>query len=931
MGKGQVLDHRIGSREMVGRQEELAVLHACRRALGQSAGSIVLVEGEAGIGKTRLLEHFERAAREGRARIFVSSECLERAQQPFGPLRKLAAKLVPIASSRFDTNAARTVLQLTQDSLTQDGSAPAARIEKVELFEALIELLRDVCVKQSVIFSIEDIHWADASTLEFLVYAASRIATMRLLILATYRSDEAKTNQQLLDALGHMLRQRAVKSICLGALPDEEIRVLIGRASHGMPPPDNVSRNIIELSEGNPFFAEELARSALSSEYREGRATLPLSIRATILHRVATLSEDDRRKLSHAAVIGYRFDPALLARAMGVDVEAIASTLQRARDLEIVEDEIGGRLQCRFRHAVTQQTIYGELLAYDARRIHARVLATLESLGDRDAHLQELADHAWIAGDVEKTMRYNERAGDAAFAIGALSEAATCFQRAVGSARDEADEARIFERLTAVNEASGKLGEAIAATREALAIRIRREEWDDAGRLMGILVGDIANTTGERDMTAPEAFLLEHGTKLSRAARNRLLCFLARLSSAGNDFQSVDYYLSQVEDPDSLIPRVRQNYLISLLNRHSHFGKLSAWKSVAQECFDALSALDDRFLAAIGYGAVGYSGLCLQAAAEVDRALNFADEIVAKRNFKGLASYGAAIRAWHYYLTGDLVAARALMARALEDSEVFVAQQVLAIVGCPIALALDEPALATQSLRYIASQETETFTALDGAQMLASRGLWHVANDRLASACNDLRWALRSSSFESPGAILVIPVAARHLPIGELLPLLESAGDIATENVPGRANVAFVTAIVKQRIGDEAAAKRLAAEAAALFGELKWPLFEATALEVADEPARARIIYDRCGRFATGRQSEGEVSFSDALPLSGRERQIAECVTEGLSNTTIAERLAINNKTVEKHISSIFLKLKIRSRAELAAHVTRQHARREEP
>lgn len=908
---------------MLGREEELATLHDCRRALGKSAGSLVLVGGEAGIGKTRLLEDFRRVAREGRARTLVTSECLERAQQPFGPLRELVGNLLPGLPTRaLPEDVARTLQQLTPEVRGQQTSSPIVALDKAQVFSALIALLQLACLKQAVIFTIEDLQWADPSTLEFLTYVAPRMATLRLMILATYRSEEVKAQQPLLEALGHLLRERTVKCLSLQPLDALNIRVLVLNQA---PLGDNAVRAIVERSEGNPFFAEELAKSAQSTRNSNDRQALPLSIRAMFLQRLASLSIKDRRILSHAAVIGYHFDPIILALAIELDIETIAATLQRARDLRIIEDAPRQARLCRFRHSLIQQTIYEELLAYDARRVHERVLETLESLEDQSSHLQALAEHAWIASDAQKTLRYNERAAESAFALSALAVAATCFRRALDAAKDDDDKARLLERLTSVNQAAGNIAEAIETTRQAFSIRLRREQWDDAARLMGFLVGDIVNSTGEGDLSEPENFLREHGQKLSRDARNRLLAFLARVSSAANDFKTVNYYLAQVEEPDSLIPRVRQNYLLSYLNLHANSGELSAWKSVAQQCFNALLASEDPFLAAGGYGAVAYTGMHLKAGTEILRALDFADAIVAKFDYRGFATYAATIRAWHCYLKGDLPAARTLVEQALEDSEAVVAHKALAAVGPLIALALGDEVLATRSLGIYASEDTSRFSGLDGAQTLSARALSRIANGRLGDACVDLRWALRHAAFEQPGAILVLPVAARYLPRDEIASLMQSRVSPAEENITARANGAFVSAIIEHRRGDAAKTQAASREAARLFAELKWPLFEAAALELSGELERARGIRARCGAFEAATPGMAP-SLSDPISLlSAREREVADFVTAGLGNLAISERLTINIKTVEKHLSSTFAKLGLRSRAELAAIMTRRN------
>ncbi|MEO6913666.1 MAG: helix-turn-helix transcriptional regulator [Candidatus Baltobacteraceae bacterium] len=335
-----------------------------------------------------------------------------------------------------------------------------------------------------------------------------------------------------------------------------------------------------------------------------------------------------------------------------------------------------------------------------------------------------------------------------------------------------------------------------------------------------------------------------------------------------------------------------------------------------------MGATKDPYLQTIGYQAIAQTGLFLQAQLEVERALGFADAIVAKYHFKGLAAFGAAVRALHCYLRGELHQVEALVLLVVDQLEVYVAQQVVSIGGTRVALLTGNDMLAKKSLGDVETAERKSFDGLDGSQILSSRALWRAAHDRLDVAQEDLRWALRNATFQQPGAILVLPVAARYLPLAELDSLIQSQVPLAENNLPARANLALVSAIVKQRNENGAEARTIACEAARLFAELKWPLFEAEALEIAGESERAREIYERCG-VPSATKTAGKPSNPKAF-LSAREQEIADCVTSGLSNAQIAERLMISTKTVEKHLSSVFAKLSIRSRTELAAFITRQ-------
>src|SRR5215472_13926853 len=152
-------------RTFVGRRKELAALDDARKMLARSDGSFLLVSGEAGIGKSRLLTEFLDLARDKRARNLITTECIQRAQQPLGPIRSLVRSLIPaIDINAMPPTAVRAVIQLIPEELPRDAVEPIAGyvLEKDQLFAALLELLRQVCAKRATILALEDLHWSDA-------------------------------------------------------------------------------------------------------------------------------------------------------------------------------------------------------------------------------------------------------------------------------------------------------------------------------------------------------------------------------------------------------------------------------------------------------------------------------------------------------------------------------------------------------------------------------------------------------------------------------------------------------------------------------------------------------------------------------------------------------------------------------------------------
>ncbi len=924
----------------IGRRAELEALDAARLELRKSHGSFVLVGGEAGIGKSRLVSEFVRRSGDIRSRNLAGAECIARAQVPFGPVRTLLTTLVPkIAQDELPSSVRRGLAQLVPEAVSLAAGNASSELAKPDLFAALAAFFQLVAAKRLTVLTLEDLHWSDPSTLEFLAFLAPRIASSRLLVVATYRSDELEARAELFETVSRLVRESNVRDLRLEPLGHEELQELIDAtldASGQLA--DDVKRDVERRSEGNPFFAEELLKNALA--WRDER-TLPLSIRASIVERLSLLSDDDRALLTLAAALGYRFDPNVLALVADREIDAVLPTLRRAHDLNILAEDAGARtrVRYRFRHALTRQTIYDAMLGFDARRLHERILSALERLGDDDDHLEELAYHAAAAHVAVKALTFNERAGERALAVRALVEATTFFEAALAFAVREEDRARILERIGSAFQQQGQLRRGVDAFERAFEIRRKRGEFDAAAGLFTSIVGDRSNLGDGGTVHAAERFVDEYGARLSREPRDRLLALSGRLASAWYDFDATRRLLAKTSPPAELAPGARQNYYIARLNEHAAAGDARAWSAVADELFAFVSELTP-YLATIALFAIGQTGTYLSENERVERAFERADAILAEGDFGGIAAFGAAAKAAYFVLRGKLDAARALTDVALSRSEVFVAQVIAARFGPYLALALGDERLAERTLQDEVVRDAREGTVIgESPLVLAARARWLFARGRAAEARADVRLALSGAHPTLPQMGLVAVEAAEILDVAELPSLDTLIGPWAAVPDRGRhAAAALVRAIVAGRRGERDAATLRAGEAAALYREIGWPLYEARALECAGRLEEAAGLYARCGavadvtRFAQLRSARAhepspvpvEAEGSGLAALSAREREVALLVTDGLTNTAIGARLSLAEKTIEKYLSAIFVKLGVRSRAQIAAVVARE-------
>jgi predicted ATPase len=238
----------VRCRVFVGRRKELAALDDARKSLAKSSGSFMLISGEAGIGKTRLLNEFLGLAHNRRARHFVNTECLQRAQQPLGPVRSFVRTLVPtIVLADVPRSVLRALVQVIPEELPRGVVTANADfvLEKEQLFSALLAFFRLVCAKRATLLTVEDLQWSDESTLEFLGYLAHRMEAMRLLVVATCRSDELETNERLLASMSQLFREPNVYRTMLEPLESREIRALVDGSLEGRDSlPEHIARDI---------------------------------------------------------------------------------------------------------------------------------------------------------------------------------------------------------------------------------------------------------------------------------------------------------------------------------------------------------------------------------------------------------------------------------------------------------------------------------------------------------------------------------------------------------------------------------------------------------------------------------------------------------------------------------------------------------------
>jgi DNA-binding CsgD family transcriptional regulator/tetratricopeptide (TPR) repeat protein len=350
-------------------------------------------------------------------------------------------------------------------------TTPGFWSEQGRLFELLLGLLERVGAERPALLVVEDLHWADRSTRDLLAYLVRNLRHGRLLLVATYRSDELHRRHPLRPFLAELDRGRRVERLELARFGPAEVAAQLA-GIQGAPVPAELAARIHARSGGNAFFVEELLATAAGAD-----GELPPSLRDTLLARIELLAEPTQQVLAVAAAAGARVEHELLAEVAGVAEADLLSGLREAVSAHVLLADADGTYG--FRHALVKEAVYAELLPGERTRLHARFAAALASRdGDGDpGHAAELAWHWYAAHDLDRALPAAVSAGLAADRAYAFAEAQRQFERALElwercqEAADGLgmDKAELLARAGEAAANAGAADRAVALVRGALA------------------------------------------------------------------------------------------------------------------------------------------------------------------------------------------------------------------------------------------------------------------------------------------------------------------------------------------------------------------------------------------------------------------------------------------------------------------------------
>ncbi len=971
---------------LVGRERELAALIERLAAARRGEGGVVLVAGEPGIGKTRLLSEFAARTRADGLCVLAGRAYEGEGLPPYLPFVEV---LRAYARGRGDTplrealgDDAEAVARLLPElrRLLPRGKARAGEPDRYALFEGVCACLRRVAADApGLLLVLDDLHWADKPTLLLLLHLARQVQSAPLLVAGAYRTTDLPRSHPLSEALAELRRERLSERLLLPSLSQFEATTLIAGLS-GVQPAAAVVEAIYQETDGNAFFVEEVVQH-LAEEGRDlrdpaaalGGLGIPEGVREVLGRRLSRLSEAANELARAAAVLsdGSAFEllPALLGAERGVLTEALEETLS-AGLLRRDGDGYG------FSHALIRQTLLEELSLPRRQHLHLRAAEALEQVhaANLKPHAAALAGHlrqAGAAADAAKTLHYTKLAAQEAEAVFAWEQAANHWQAALDAmkATGEPDPRERCELLLALGEAQWRTA-AFPAWKETFLQAARAGGTPEQRAQAALGYAEVAGI-GEQAMTAID--LLEEAlTALGDAdspVRARTLGLLAEVLLWSGQPEARGLALTaealamarRLGDPHTLAFTLnerlwalsgaeflveREAAAVELIAVAAQIGNVDLrfkghrWHAGNLLQRGEMRAVDQEVSVLVGlaeqfcqphYRAQAFGLQCIQALRDgrIEDYERYAAELAALRahTHSPWSQLSAALHAFaQYRLCGQLADTEAALREAVQALPSF------PLPRAALALLLAEARREAEARDLIDSLSANEFRDLPRNWMWLNTIVW------LAGASHALAEPRSAAALYS----LLLPLAGRYT----------AGGDTGTASAATEGVVDQFLALLATALGRTEAAERHFAAALDLNQRMAAPVALAqTQREYAamllrrgkrQDLPRARALLEAaiatCEELGMAYWAEkARVLLAQprlaraqpakpALPdgLSEREVEVLRLAAEGRSNAEIAAALVISPFTVLRHMNHIFAKTGAGNRTEAAAYAHRR-------
>jgi DNA-binding CsgD family transcriptional regulator/tetratricopeptide (TPR) repeat protein len=836
---------------LVEREDSLVSL---QRLLGEAldgSGRLVFLGGEAGVGKTALATALAEAAsgpvvRRGSCDNVTTAEAL-------GPILDAMPEL----------------------TVAVDLEAGVSRFR-------LFQKVRGVLTESPMLLLLEDVHWADEATLDILRFMGRRLAGARLLILATFRSEEVDSDHPLTVVMGELATLPGVIRMQLPALSVTGVRQLLDDAGSALDADD-----VYQRTGGNPFYVTEVLAV--------GSGNMPATVRDAVLARVSRLSPAAREVAGTASVLGRRAEVEFLAEVAGQQLAAVDECLNRG--ILVNDDGAVG-----FRHELARLAVEGSLPQAQRAAAHARALAQLVAW--RSADHRRLAHHAAGSGDRAAVLRHAPLAAIRAARLGAHREAADQLRLALRyHERPDLRRAFLLDQLSYECYLTDQPGQARASELEALAIHDQEQDTLSMGRSqrwlsrLSWVLGQ--NADSERYAAAAVATLEPLGPSRELAMAYSNVGQLRML--ADNPLEAAAWGKKAIELAREFEDRETQMHALNNVGTALYMaGDAAEGRARLAQSLDLALADDAHEHAARAYTNLGSSAVSRRSFHEADRQFQAGIAYCTDRD----------LDTWRLYMS-------AWLARSLaEQGRYAAAEQYLADIMRHAHLSPITRVCALAVAGVLAARRGGGTNALDDALPIAVQTGEPQRLVAVATARAEAAWIAGRNSDLAAEIDRAWPIAVAHpqpWDLGELCWWLHLAGDHRQIPAPVARPFALMLA------GRHRAA-------ATEWQQLSCPLWSAYALAFSPKTGDAQEcldILDHLGASAVrhavlrARHAQGltvprgprPASRANPAGLTAREVEVLGLLADGLSYAEVAERLILSEKTVGHHVSAVLRKL----------------------
>lgn len=982
---------------LIGRSSALASLYQIGVEVREGKGQVITIGGEAGVGKSRLLNQVKaNLTKEGF--VVLQGNCFEGDNLlPYAPLLDLFRGFVQsqkpeIISQLLGADGGELVRLFPEIGLWLPGAISTTsegEPEKRRFMEILARVVLRFCERQPLLLIIEDLHWSDDTTLDFLLFLSRLLSSKPLLVLLTYRNDEIST--ALRHFLAGLIRERRTTELQLARLTLPQVENMVQAIFERREPlQPRFVEAMYNLTDGNPFFVEEVLKSLstkvetlgsiLDREWEPkilNEIQLSVGILDAVYSRSTSLHPDSRELLNMLAVAGRRFDFKLLEALSSKDEKALTVLLAELVGAQLVVEEAADVFA--FRHALTRQAIYSQLLTRQRVGLHRQVAKVMEQLykDNLDTHAGELAYHYYEAGEWKSCFHYAQLGGYRALAMYAPRAAIEHFGRALETARHQGltPPPTIYrargEAYSILGDFESSLANLEAALQIARSTGEQQEEWKVLCELGKLWASRNYDQTGQYYQSALELARAKGDPAIIGHSLNLVGNWHTNLEQA---YQALRYHHEALELFQGLGDQAGMAETFDLLGlTYNEIGDMMQSASYYQQALPLFEKLNQRHRLASSLSMLTVCRGSKIHEAEIAAPASFAEAVRdGERALKlsqasgwkageafALLSLGIYLGyQGNYNRARELLAASLKIALEIEHHQWIIASKInLGIIYLDL-FALPQAQIELEEALGMAKRSGSGIWLKQASALLADvyclQQRYDLARGTLASlltpefsdltAQQRMHWHSRAKlAVAQNEAALGLEMVERliastnNLKQGEVIPALwklrgeallslqrEAEAEItllAAEEAARTRNLKPLLWRIQLSLGRLYSVQGRGGEARNSFSSA-WQIGQELAASLPDQTIAKNFIKQVANMLPAPYSAQPPKASLKLGGLTPREREVAALVSQGKSNREIATHLIVSERTVSTHVSNILTKLDFSSRTQIATWAT---------